>query len=288
MSAAHDPAVCELLSFFDTEHLPAHLAEAARPFCAVARALVAGDVGPVLDLVEPGGRVRIGSRECRTADVKLLMARDILRSGRAAISGLAPVLRLLLEAKDCAVRAVLVVQRSMGPEAVEQLAQVLHGSDEQTARPNRDLETELLMFADRIDSAARHPSCGVTPRTWIQEDLGRLREIARSITSKGAAKILTRVHAALNRAGVPGTRSEADSRVDALAGRSGIRDGVTWSDIMALYSLRGTATTEIQTRSSSLDRFEHSGLIERRRPGSGDLEIGTFRPAVRDWLAKRP
>lgn len=106
-----DPAISELLSFFDFAHLQErtpHLAAASEPFYFAAHALDAmgtdGDAY-LADLAEdsPGN-------EGAEARFKVSRAREALAS--KAIGGIGPALRLLLEAKDCAVRAALVRHRA--------------------------------------------------------------------------------------------------------------------------------------------------------------------------------
>lgn len=71
-----------LLQFFAYEHLPAHLQLVSKPFCDLAHAIVKGDNVP------ESGTVTIGS--------------GLPRNPERTVA-----LRKLLEAKDCAVRAVL-------------------------------------------------------------------------------------------------------------------------------------------------------------------------------------
>lgn len=104
-----DPAIAELLSFFDFAHLPPHLAAASEPFHQVAHALADGNPGPIVDLYV--GPPYMPGAEGAEARRKLGQIHDALLNGRAAISGIGPVLRTLLEAKDCAVRAALVRHR---------------------------------------------------------------------------------------------------------------------------------------------------------------------------------
>lgn len=71
-----------LLQFFAYAHLPAHLQLVSKPFCDLAHAIVKGDNVP------ESGTVTIGS--------------PLPRNPERTVA-----LRKLLEAKDCAVRAVL-------------------------------------------------------------------------------------------------------------------------------------------------------------------------------------
>lgn len=71
-----------LLQFFAYQHLPAHLQAVSKPFCDLAHAIVKGDNVP------ESGTVTIGS--------------PLPRNPERTVA-----LRKLLEAKDCAVRAVL-------------------------------------------------------------------------------------------------------------------------------------------------------------------------------------
>jgi hypothetical protein len=117
MPTHHDPAIEELLSFFDFQHLVERtpwLADASRPFQAVALVLVEGNrsasrpkVTELLGFVKqtPG-------RETAAAVVKLQSIVDTLSF--AVEPPTEAMLRLLLEAKDCAVRAVLVLRRAVG------------------------------------------------------------------------------------------------------------------------------------------------------------------------------
>lgn len=71
-----------MLRFFQHEHLPAHLQLVSKPFCDLAHAIVLGDNVP------ESGTITIGS--------------PLPRNPERTVA-----LRKLLEAKDCAVRAVL-------------------------------------------------------------------------------------------------------------------------------------------------------------------------------------
>ncbi len=110
----HDPAVAELLSFFDFAHLrerTPHLAAASEPFYFAAHALdaIGTDGGAYLDDLAADSPGNEGAE----ARFKVSRAREALAS--KAIGGIGPALRLLLEAKDCAVRAALVRHRSEHP-----------------------------------------------------------------------------------------------------------------------------------------------------------------------------
>ena len=138
----HDPAVAELLSFFDYAHLPPHLAEASRPFHKAAHALAIALTGPGEPETEPFTRMAFalvedledGSTEAREAAAKVaLVIREGATTGvHAWRQSLGRWLRLLLEAKDCAVRAALVRAREQPAEqaktvAVEHLPGLLAG-----------------------------------------------------------------------------------------------------------------------------------------------------------------
>jgi hypothetical protein len=71
-----------VLQFFAYEHLPSHLQMVSKPFCDLAHAIVKGDN------VAEAGQVTIGAPLPRNPERTT-------------------ALRKLLEAKDCAVRAVL-------------------------------------------------------------------------------------------------------------------------------------------------------------------------------------
>lgn len=79
-----DPLIEPLLVLFDYAHLPAHLQSISKPFCDLAHAIVKGDN-------VPGGTVTIGS--------------GLPRNPERTVA-----LRKLLEAKDCALRAVMFQQ----------------------------------------------------------------------------------------------------------------------------------------------------------------------------------
>jgi len=100
----HDPAVAELLTFFDHDHLPPDLAEVARPFREAALAWQEeGQPDLALALV----RRTLPGREGEAMSAKLRMMQDAQR----AWDRREEALRLLLEARDCAVRAVMVLRR---------------------------------------------------------------------------------------------------------------------------------------------------------------------------------
>lgn len=71
-----------LLQFFEYKHLPPHLQAVSKPFCELAHAMVRGDNVP----------------ESGTVTIGVALPRNPERTF---------ALRKLLEAKDCAVRAVL-------------------------------------------------------------------------------------------------------------------------------------------------------------------------------------
>jgi hypothetical protein len=106
-----DAAISELLSFFDFAHLPPHLAAASEPFYFAAHALEAlgtdGDAYLADLAADTPGNEGIEARR------KIALAVEYLHSDAAKMSGcIAHVLRLILEAKDCAVRAALVRHRA--------------------------------------------------------------------------------------------------------------------------------------------------------------------------------
>jgi hypothetical protein len=115
----HDPAVAELLSFFDFAHLrerTPHLAAASEPFHEAAHALIGSSQHRALATLETlAWSLDHDSREGSEAAAKLAV---ILRGAKALEhwdSSRAGWLRLLLEAKDCAVRAALVRHRAEQP-----------------------------------------------------------------------------------------------------------------------------------------------------------------------------
>lgn len=79
---AENQTIEPLLQFFAYGHLPSHLMLVSKPFCDLAHAIVKGDNVP------ESGTITIGSPLPRNAERTV-------------------ALRKLLEAKDCAVRAVL-------------------------------------------------------------------------------------------------------------------------------------------------------------------------------------
>lgn len=76
----HNPI--DILQFFAYAHLPPHLAAVSKPFCDLAHALAYGDNDP------KAGTVTMGNPLPRNAELEM-------------------ALRKLLEAKDCAVRALV-------------------------------------------------------------------------------------------------------------------------------------------------------------------------------------
>lgn len=112
----------ELLQFFAYEHLPAHLREVSAPFCELARELVAL---PPADF-EARGKELISARmaaweavpianvEATWVGTKLDAARDWTWANMPYRIDV--ILRFVLEAKDCAVRAVLY--KSPGAESL--------------------------------------------------------------------------------------------------------------------------------------------------------------------------
>lgn len=118
MEPTHDPALAELLSFFDFAHLrerTPHLAAASEPFHRLAH-IMAPDPSAAVDGLratilrmdcEPG-------REAAAAALKLRRLEAALVAPDYAVidsAGPEDFLRTLLEAKDCAVRAALVRHR---------------------------------------------------------------------------------------------------------------------------------------------------------------------------------
>lgn len=100
-----------LMQFFVYAHLPAHLAEASKPFCELAEKLEA------MNTIE-----RLNSGYQLIDGLKLAMQRELRKNSESdwtvqklheardmAIEsyGLDELLHAVLEAKDCAVRAVL-------------------------------------------------------------------------------------------------------------------------------------------------------------------------------------
>jgi hypothetical protein len=99
-----------LMQFFTYAHLPPHLQEASKPFCEIAEKLAAMST----DEREENGYAALGvlrekleglpsNSESMEADAKLAFAQD----GVCERYELDDLLRYVLEAKDCAVRAVL-------------------------------------------------------------------------------------------------------------------------------------------------------------------------------------
>ncbi len=131
MNTPTDPAIAELLSFFDFAHLQErtpHLAAASEPFYRAAHALADTLTGPIEPETEAFTRMAFGlteamedgSAEAREAAAKVS---TVIREGAttgiyAWRQSLARWLRLLLEAKDCAVRAALVRHRAEAPKPV--------------------------------------------------------------------------------------------------------------------------------------------------------------------------
>jgi hypothetical protein len=108
----------ELLQFFAYEHLPAHLQTVSKPFGESARALAAlspEDLKRGPDVGEPACKILYelsllmdtGHLPCNVeatyAIVKIGEAKMMANAGKS----LDTVLRRLLEAKDCAVRALV-------------------------------------------------------------------------------------------------------------------------------------------------------------------------------------
>lgn len=105
----------ELLQFFVYEHLPEKFQVVSKPFCELAHELVGMAEGEFT----AHAAERIAARkleferasrnnvETTWASVKLNQARGSIRDGEVHKERLDWVLRLVLEAKDCAVRSAL-------------------------------------------------------------------------------------------------------------------------------------------------------------------------------------
>lgn len=102
----------ELMQFFTFEHLPVHLREVSEPFAKLARVVdddslrlsMAEDIsGLIYDLLNTLVRHIPRNIERDECSRKLSRLRHLMFENPTQES----VLRLLLEAKDCAVRAVL-------------------------------------------------------------------------------------------------------------------------------------------------------------------------------------
>jgi hypothetical protein len=112
MSSEPTRAPHEFMQFFAYEHLQPHLQEVSRPFCDVAKAIdslepgkLAGPAASLIgNLMSDWERNPLRNSQATWASVKLGEARELVRHGFACKSA---VLMRLLEAKDCAVRALL-------------------------------------------------------------------------------------------------------------------------------------------------------------------------------------
>lgn len=107
-----------ILRYFAYAHLPPHLQEVSRPFAELAHAIVANPDDKMatrdqhyelIDFLNAIGATDIDERK-EAAD-KLCMARKEVVSFCTR-----DALRLILEAKDCAVRAVLPMPTQTGKE----------------------------------------------------------------------------------------------------------------------------------------------------------------------------
>ena len=155
MEPTHDPALAELLSFFDFAHLrerTPHLAAASEPFHRLAH-IMAPDPSAAVDGLratilrmdcEPG-------REAAAAALKLRRLEAALVAPDYAVidsAGPEDFLRTLLEAKDCAVRAALVRHRAEQADgltssktvAVADLPGLLAGVERLAVQHNRTID----------------------------------------------------------------------------------------------------------------------------------------------------
>lgn len=90
------PAVSEMLRWFDYDHLAPHLQDVVRPFAILAKSIAARTEWQVEELDEASG---------------LSTTFGVLAATQATGPELTVALRKLLEAKDCAVRAVIAAAR---------------------------------------------------------------------------------------------------------------------------------------------------------------------------------
>jgi len=209
-----DHAVAELLTFFDHDHLPPDLAEVARPFGAAARALAAGNSDLALGLA----RHSLPGREGVAMVTKLSLMLDAIQAGYRS-DGVRSALRFILEAKDCAVRAVLVLRRER-PKLLDSLA----GAEACTtilAGPGRMADLETI--------GAVEPGATVDP---IGHMVGRLTERGRwlariasappktMLTYEGLASMRAKQRIADLR-GLVERMEAAAARMEAAAGSAG-------------------------------------------------------------------
>jgi hypothetical protein len=167
-----DPAISELLSFFDFAHLrerTPHLAEASAPFHEAAHAAARHNFAAI-GLVEVlrARMITAGDRESAAAVGKLdaiLAEWDHDRTPEEHRAADPTTLRLLLEAKDCAVRAALVRERALQAdadhlraEALTLLAAVPRGVETLAGTPER---LGLLYRAGVVGEVSRPDSQGV-------------------------------------------------------------------------------------------------------------------------------
>lgn len=172
----HDPEIAELLSFFDSTHLLPHLAEASRPFRDAAHHLVDSEIGALSaldDLAE-----RLGAqpeREARAAAAKLSAILLEARRLEGWRSSMGRWLRLLLKAKDCAVRAVVARHRAEQADgltssktvAVADLPGLLAGIERirasQASTPSEPAGSKVgALVQHREPSEAQDPDAGDT------------------------------------------------------------------------------------------------------------------------------
>ena len=189
MEPTHDPALAELLSFFDFAHLrerTPHLAAASEPFHRLAH-IMAPDPSAAVDGLratilrmdcEPG-------REAAAAALKLRRLEAALVAPDYAVidsAGPEDFLRTLLEAKDCAVRAALVRHRAEQADgltssktvAVADLPGLLAGVERLAVQHNRTIASR---GAERLDAAgnltmAADPGVAM-PERWPGEHAGK-------------------------------------------------------------------------------------------------------------------
>lgn len=138
----HPPAIARLLRHFDFAHLPPHLAVVSERFHAAALVLAARDSWVANEVAQLANHLRSWpGPESEEAQRKLEQLRgriaDHGQPRRCGWWGLLRWLRLLLEAKDCAVRAVLELQRDMAPEVAEALRDLPETADSVAGLPER-------------------------------------------------------------------------------------------------------------------------------------------------------
>lgn len=250
----HDPAIAELLSFFDFAHLrerTPHLAAASEPFHRLAHimapnpsAAVDGLRATILRMdCEPG-------REAAAAALKLRRLEAALVAPDYAVidsAGPEDFLRTLLEAKDCAVRAALVrhrAERAAVPVsdaglpmqtyeqsktvAVADLPGLLAGVERLAIQHNRTIASR---GAERLDAAgnltmAADPGVAM-PERWPGEHEGR-GEDGQPDGRGGRGGHTTREQAIADMVAMGMTRERAESILGADLGavaRAAIPDG---------------------------------------------------------------